>query len=285
MLNDLYQTLDPIAFSIGPFTARWYGIAYALGFILAAVVIYFVGKRWKMRFDMSSICTIIICAVVGVIIGGRLGYVLVYNGAFYAAHPLEILNFSNGGMSFHGGLVGALLAGIVAARLVKMPYLSLVDVAIIGVPIGLFFGRCANFVNGELWGAVTDLPWGVVFGGSAGLEPRHPSQLYEATLEGLVLFCVLFAMSLKKPPFPQGTYIGAFFLGYGVFRFLVEFIRQPDLQIGYLFGDWFTMGQLLSLPLVIAGIFLLLYAYVKKRPQVGPRPSENEEDTHETAIL
>ena len=179
MLNDLYQTLDPIAFSIGPFSARWYGIAYALGFLLAAVVIYFVGKRWKMRFDFENICVVIICAMVGVIIGGRLGYVLVYNGSFYAAHPLEVLNFANGGMSFHGGLVGALLAGIVAAKIIKMPYLSLLDVAIIGVPIGLFFGRCANFVNGELWGAPTDLPWGVVFGGSAGMVPRHPSQLYE----------------------------------------------------------------------------------------------------------
>lgn len=285
MLNDLYQTLDPIAFSIGPFAARWYGIAYALGFILAAVVIYFVGKRWKMHFDLNSLCTVVICAMVGVIVGGRLGYVLVYNGAFYAAHPLEILNFAQGGMSFHGGLVGALLAGIVAAKLIKMPYLSLVDVAIIGVPIGLFFGRCANFVNGELWGAPTDLPWGVVFGGAAGLEPRHPSQLYEALLEGVVLFVVLFVMALKKPPFPRGAYLGTFLLGYGVFRFLVEFIRQPDAQIGYLFGDWFTMGQLLSLPLVIAGVILLIYAYVKKRPQVGPRIYEEEEKHHETSVL
>lgn len=285
MLNDLYQTLDPIAFSIGPFTARWYGIAYALGFILAAAVIYFVGKRWKMRFDMNALCTVIICAMVGVILGGRLGYVLIYNNAFYAAHPFEILNFANGGMSFHGGLVGALLMGIVAARMVKMPYLSLVDVAIIGVPIGLFFGRCANFVNGELWGAPTDLPWGVIFGGSAGLEPRHPSQLYEALLEGLVLFIVLFAMSFKKPPFPRGSYFGTFLLGYGVFRFLVEFIRQPDAQIGYLFGDWFTMGQLLSVPLILVGIFLLIYGGVTKKPQIGPYSLRKEEETHETTVL
>lgn len=285
MLNDIYQILDPIAFSLGPFTARWYGIAYALGFLLAAAAIYFVGKRWKMKFDLNSLCTVIICAMVGVILGGRLGYVLIYNNAFYAANPLEILNFSNGGMSFHGGLIGALLAGIVAARLIKMPYLSLVDVAIIGVPIGLFFGRCANFVNGELWGAPTDLPWGVVFGGSAGIVPRHPSQLYEALLEGLVLFVILYTMSFKKPPFPRGSYIGTFLLGYGIFRFLVEFIRQPDAQIGYLFGDWFTMGQLLSLPLIVIGIFLLIYACVKKRPQVGPHASETEEESHETTVL
>lgn len=285
MLNDFYQTLDPIAFSIGPFTARWYGIAYALGFLLAAVVIYLVGKRWKMRFDLNSICIVIICAMIGVIIGGRLGYVILYNGAFYAANPLEIFNFANGGMSFHGGLIGALLAGIVAAKLIKMPYLSLVDVAIIGVPIGLFFGRCANFVNGELWGAPTDLPWGVIFGGAAGIVPRHPSQLYEALLEGVVLFMVLIVLSLKRPPFPRGTYLGTFLLGYGIFRFLVEFIRQPDVQIGYLFGDWFTMGQLLSLPLVAIGIILLIYASVTRKPQVGPPSFEKEEESHETAIF
>ena len=202
----------------------------------------------------------------GVIIGGRLGYVLVYNGPFYAAHPLEVLNFANGGMSFHGGLVGALLAGIVAAKIIKMPYLSLLDVAIIGVPIGLFFGRCANFVNG------------VVFGGSAGMMPRHPSQLYEALLEGAVLFAILFAMSFKKPPFPRGTYIGTFLVGYGIFRFLVEFIRQPDAQIGYLLGDWFTMGQLLSIPLIVAGAIVLIYACVTKRPQEGPYSLVNEEE-------
>ena len=285
MLNDLYQTLVPIAFTIGPFTARWYGIAYALGFLLAAAVIYFVGKRWKMRFDLNSICIVIICAMVGVIIGGRLGYVVVYNGAFYAANPLEIFDFAQGGMSFHGGLVGALLAGIVAAKIIKMPYLSLVDVAIIGVPIGLFFGRCANFINGELWGAPTDLPWGVVFGGSAGSIARHPSQLYEALLEGVVRFIVLYALSFKRPPYSRGTYLGTFLLGYGIFRFLVEFIRQPDAQIGYLFGDWFTMGQLLSLPLIVIGIILLIYAYMTKRPQVGPQAFEKEEEFHETTIL
>ena len=269
MLNDLYQTLDPIAFSIGPFSARWYGIAYALGFLLAAVVIYFVGKRWKMRFDFENICVVIICAMVGVIIGGRLGYVLVYNGPFYAAHPLEVLNFANGGMSFHGGLVGALLAGIVAAKIIKIPYLSLLDVAIIGVPIGLFFGRCANFVNGELWGAPTDLPWGVVFGGSAGMMPRHPSQLYEALLEGVLLFIALYALSRKCPPRPQGTFLGVFLIGYGLCRFLVEFVRQPDAQIGYLWGGWLTMGQVLSAPLVIVGVCVLIYAVRAKKPQQG----------------
>ena len=140
---------------------------------------------------------------------------------------------------------------------------------VIAAPIGLFLGRCANFVNGELWGAYTDLPWGVVFGGSAGMLPRHPSQLYEALLEGVVLFIILFALSRKLPPRPRGTFLGVFLTLYGCFRFLVEFVRQPDAQIGYLYGDWLTMGQVLSVPLIIAGIIVFVYACKKQLPQQG----------------
>jgi len=271
MLNEIYQLLNPVAFTIGPFSARWYGIAYILGFICAAFVIYKVGKHWKLKFDFDSICVILICAMVGVIIGGRLGYVLFYNFEMYAANPLEIFNFSHGGMSFHGGFVGALLTGIVAAKIIKMPYLTLVDLAVIGVPLGLIFGRVANFINGELWGAPTGLPWGVIFGGIAGMEPRHPSQLYEALLEGVLLFIVLFALARKTPPRPRGTFFGVFMLGYGICRFLIEFVRQPDAQLGYLWGGWLTMGQVLSLPLVIAGVALLVYAFKTRRPQEGPK--------------
>lgn len=271
MLNEIYQSLNPVAFTIGPFSARWYGIAYVLGFICAAFVIYKVGKHWKLKFDFDSICVILICAMVGVIIGGRLGYVLFYNFEMYAANPLEIFNFSHGGMSFHGGFVGALLAGIVAAKIIKMPYLTLVDLAVIGVPLGLIFGRVANFINGELWGAPTGLPWGVIFGGIAGMEPRHPSQLYEALLEGVLLFIVLFALARKTPPRPRGTFFGVFMLGYGICRFLIEFVRQPDAQLGYLWGGWLTMGQVLSFPLVIAGVALLVYAFKTRRPQEGPK--------------
>ncbi|MEE0343425.1 MAG: prolipoprotein diacylglyceryl transferase [Eggerthellaceae bacterium] len=274
MLNELYQSLDPIAFTIGPFTARWYGLAYVAGFLCAIAIMYVVGKRWKTRFDFDSLCIVLLCAMIGVIVGGRLGYVLFYNFEMYAADPLSILNFSRGGMSFHGGFVGALIAGIVASRIIKMPFLSLVDLAMIGVPLGLLFGRCANFINGELWGAPTDLPWGVVFGGAAGTEPRHPSQLYEAFFEGIVLFIVLFVLSRKQPPFPQGTYSGVFMLGYGICRFMVEFIREPDVQLGYLWGGWLTMGQVLSLPLILAGIALLIYAWKTKKPQDGPHYNE-----------
>lgn len=274
MLNELYQSLDPIAFTIGPFTARWYGLAYVAGFLCAIAIMYVVGKRWKTRFDFDSLCIVLLCAMIGVIVGGRLGYVLFYNFEMYAADPLSILNFSRGGMSFHGGFVGALIAGIVASRIIKMPFLSLVDLAMIGVPLGLLFGRCANFINGELWGAPTDLPWGVVFGGAAGTEPRHPSQLYEAFFEGIVLFVVLFVLSRKQPPLPQGTYSGVFMLGYGICRFMVEFIREPDVQLGYLWGGWLTMGQVLSLPLILAGIALLIYAWKTKKPQDSPHYNE-----------
>lgn len=271
MLNELFQSLDPVAFTIGPLSARWYGLAYVAGFIYAIAIMYVVGKRWKMRFNFDSLTIVLLAAMIGVIVGGRLGYVLFYNFDMYAANPLLILNFSRGGMSFHGGFVGAIIAAVIASRIIKMPFLSLVDLAMIGVPIGLFFGRCANFVNGELWGAPTDLPWGVVFGGSAGSEPRHPSQLYEAFFEGIVLFVILFALSRKQPPFPRGTYTGVFMLGYGICRFMVEFIREPDVQLGYLWGGWLTMGQVLSLPLILVGIALLVYAYKTNLPQDGPK--------------
>lgn len=269
MLNQLYQMLDPVAFSIGPFSVRWYGIAYILGFACAAFVIVRTAKRWQISLDVDSLMTVLLGAIIGIIVGARLFYCVFYGDGYYFEHPMEILAFSQGGMSFHGGLIGALLSGLVTARMIGVPYLTLADMAVVGAPLGLLFGRCANFVNGELWGAVTDAPWGVVFGGAAGTLPRHPSQLYEAFLEGIVLFVVLYALSRKMPPRPQGTFLGVFLTGYGLARIAVEFVRQPDAQLGYLFGDWLTMGMVLSFPLVIAGIALLVHAVVKKRPQQG----------------
>lgn len=269
MLNDIYQGLDPIAFSLGPLVVRWYGLAYVLGFVCAAAIIYFVAKRWKLGMSEDNLLTLMVCAIVGVVLGARIGYVLFYGDGYYLSHPLEILAFNQGGMSFHGGLVGLLVGGAVAARMTRIPFLTLADLGSIAAPIGLFFGRCANFVNGELWGAPTSLPWGVVFGGTAGVMPRHPSQLYEALLEGVVLFCVLYILSRKQPPRPQGTFLGVFLVGYGLFRFLIEFVRQPDAQIGYLWGGWLTMGQVLSVPLMVAGACALVYAVRVKKPQKG----------------
>lgn len=271
MLNDIYQGLDPIAFSLGPLVVRWYGLAYVLGFVCAAAIIYFVAKRWKLGMSEDNLLTLMVCAIVGVVLGARIGYVLFYGDGYYLSHPLEILAFNQGGMSFHGGLVGLLIGGAVAARMTRIPFLTLADLGSIAAPIGLFFGRCANFVNGELWGAPTDGPLGVVFGGAAGMMPRHPSQLYEAVLEGLVIFCILFALSRKYPPRPQGTFLGAFLVLYGIFRFLIEFVREPDVQLGYLWGGWLTMGQVLSAPLIVVGIALLIYAARTRRPQEGPR--------------
>lgn len=217
----------------------------------------------------------VFCVIFGVILGGRLGYVLVYGDGYYLQHPEKILAFNEGGMSFHGGLVGVIIGGVIAAKITKIPFLTLADMGVVGVPIGLFFGRCANFINGELWGAPTDMPWGVVFGGAAGTMPRHPSQLYEALLEGVVLFIILFALSRKTPARPRGTFFGTFLLFYGLFRFTIEFIRQPDAQIGYLLGtQWFTMGQALSIPLMVAGVVFLIYAWKTKKPQMGLPDSE-----------
>ena len=271
MLNVIYQGLDPIAFSLGPLVVRWYGLAYVLGFVCAAAIIYFVAKRWKLGMSEDNLLTLMVCAIVGVVLGARIGYVLFYGDGYYLSHPLEILAFNQGGMSFHGGLVGLLIGGAVAARMTRIPFLTLADLGSIAAPIGLFFGRCANFVNGELWGAPTDGPLGVVFGGAAGMMPRHPSQLYEAVLEGIVIFCVLFALSRKRPPRPQGTFLGAFLVLYGIFRFLIEFVREPDVQLGYLWGGWLTMGQVLSAPLIVAGIALLIYAARTRHPQAGPQ--------------
>ena len=273
MLNEIYQQLDPIAFSLGPFSVRWYGLAYVLGFACCILIIHLVAKRWKINLDVDSLLTVAVCVIFGVILGARLGYVLFYGDGYYFEHPLEILAFSKGGMSFHGGLCGAVLGGYIASRFIHMPFLSLADLGAIAAPIGLFFGRCANFINGELWGAHTDAAWGVVFGGSAGLLPRHPTQLYEAFLEGIVLLIVLYLLSRKTPPLPQGSFLGFFLCLYGVFRFLIEFVRQPDAQLGYLWGDWFTMGQLLSVPLVLAGIALLVFAYKKRLSQEGCKPA------------
>lgn len=269
MLDALYHGIDPVALSLGPLTIRWYGIAYVLGFICAALIVWRVARRWRVSVDVDSLLTIMICVIVGVIVGGRLGYVLFYGDGYYLAHPLEIVMFNKGGMSFHGGLVGALVSGIPAARLTRIPYLTLADLGCIAAPVGLFFGRCANFINGELWGAPTDAPWGVVFGGAAGLMPRHPSQLYEALLEGVVIFCVLYALSRRVPPRPRGTFLGVFLLMYGTFRFLVEFVREPDAQLGYLWGGWLTMGQVLSVPLVLVGAGVLAYALSRRLPQRG----------------
>ena len=275
MLNTIYHSIDPVAFSAGPFTVRWYGLAYMVGFLVAAFLMYRTARRWKLNFNFDALLTLILCLIIGVILGGRLGYVLFYGGGYYLEHPTEILMFNQGGMSFHGGLIGAVVAEIIGARIAGMPLATVGDLLVIAAPVGLFLGRCANFINGELWGATTDLPWGVVFGGTAGSVPRHPSQLYEALLEGVLMFIILYTLSRKMPPRPRGTFIGLFLVLYGIFRFLIEFVRQPDAHIGYLAGGWLTMGQVLSLPLIVVGIVVLAWAARMKLPQCGLADAQN----------
>lgn len=268
MLNELYQSLDPVAISAGPITIYWYGIAYIVGAIITGVVMYRTQRRWGLNLTIDDLVSVVVGVVFGLIIGARLFYVIFYGGGYYLAHPLEIFAVNEGGMSFHGGLVGGIVGGTIACHIYKISAWTIADLAVCGAPLALMLGRFANFVNGELWGKPTDLPWGVVFGGTAGTMPRHPSQLYEALLEGVVLFCVLQVLSRRKPVLPQGTFMGVFVMGYGIVRFLVEFVRVPDAQLGYLLGGVITMGQLLSLPLVVVGIALIIYAHRKAHPQV-----------------
>lgn len=258
MLNDIYQALDPVAFSIGAVQVRWYGLAYIAGFVLAGLTMYLTGRRWRLGLRGDDVLMVVVSVALGVIVGARLFYVLFYNLPYYLAHPLHVFMFTEGGMSFHGGLAGALVGGYVACRCLRISFVTIADLAVIGAPLGLFFGRIANFINGELWGKPTDLPWGVAFETGGGVM-RHPSQLYEALLEGLVIFLVLIVLSRKVPARPRGTFIGTFLVLYGVFRFLIEFVRMPDEQLGYLFGP-ITMGQLLSVPLIVAGVVVLVAA-------------------------
>ena len=267
MLTELYQSLDPVALSVGPITIYWYGVAYVVGAAICGVMMWRTQRRWGLNITQDDLMMVVFGAVIGLVIGARLFYVVFYGGGYYWSHPLEIFMTNHGGMSFHGGLVGGILGGIIVCRAYKLSAWTMADLAIIGVPIALCLGRCANFVNGELWGKPTDLPWGVVFGGAAGDMPRHPSQLYEAFLEGIVLFTILYVLSRRKPPLPQGAYMGVFVLGYGIVRFLVEFVRVPDAQLGYLFGGVITMGQLLSLPLVFIGAGVIAYALHANRSQ------------------
>jgi phosphatidylglycerol:prolipoprotein diacylglycerol transferase len=268
LLNDLYLALDPVAFWIGPFAVRWYGLAYILGILAGGFVLLRVCKRWQIRFTLDALLTLFVAAIVGIIGGARLGYVLFYGAGFYFEHPLEIVAFVNGGMSFHGGVIGMVVALLVASRLLKLPFATLGDLVAIVAPLGLLLGRLANFINGELWGAPTTLPWGVEFASGGGIA-RHPTQLYEALLEGVVLFVLMMLLARRKPPLPRGSYMGVFLILYGVFRIAVEFVREPDVQLGYLAGGWLTMGMVLCLPMLAIGAALLVYARKTRHPQEG----------------
>ncbi len=258
--------IDPVAISLGPVKVHWYGLMYVAGFVGG----WWLGRYRAMKPDSGwsrhEVLDLVFYLAIGVIAGGRLGYVLFYNFGYYLRHPLEIFFIWTGGMSFHGGLLGVMLALWLFGRHTRRPFLAVADFFVPLAPVGLFTGRVGNFINQELWGRVTDVPWGVVFR-TGGPLPRHPSQLYEALLEGIVLFVALWLFSAR--PRPVGAVSGLFLLLYGVFRFAVEFVREPDAHIGYLALGWFTMGQLLSLPMIIGGLALIGWSYYGQRAQAA----------------
>jgi len=252
-----YPDIDPVALALGPIKIHWY------------VVTAWLLLRWRAKenplpgWKQDHIDDMVFFATLGIIVGGRLGSVLFYNLPYYLDHPIDIFKINQGGMSFHGGLIGVLLAMVWIARKTNSNFFQVTDFIAPVVPIGLGCGRIGNFINGELWGAPSSVPWAMIFPGSAaGGVPRHPSQLYEALLEGLLLFVILWIYSAK--PRPKMAVSGLFLLGYGIFRFGVEFVREPDAHLGYLAFEWVTMGQVLSSPMIILGIVLLIWAYKKK---------------------
>lgn len=247
--------IDPIAFSLGPLQVRWYGLMYLLGFAVGGLLGVYRAARPASEWKPAEVWDLLFYVALGVVIGGRIGYCLLYQPAYYLSKPWEILYVWSGGMSFHGGVLGVLFALWWFARRVRRHVLEVADFAVPLMPLGLMAGRIGNFINQELWGRVSDAPWAMVFVG-AGERPRHPSQLYEALLEGLLLFVVVWVYSAA--PRRAGAVSGLFLLGYGVARFGVEFFREPDAFLGYVAFDSLTMGQLLSLPMVAFGLFLLL---------------------------
>ena len=254
----LYPEFDPVLFSIGPFAIRWYALAYIVSILAGWQYCRRIALRPPSLVKPEALDDFMAWAVLGVVLGGRLGYVLFYKPLHYLENPLEIVQIWEGGMSFHGGLIGVLAAIALFARRQGVSFFTLADLIAAATPIGLLLGRIANFINGELYGrpADPDLPWAMVFPASDG-QPRHPSQLYEAALEGLVLFCLLYLAVRAGALVRTGLLSGLFLIGYGLARVVVEFFREPDAHLGFLFAGA-TMGQLLSLPMVLAGLYLAI---------------------------
>jgi phosphatidylglycerol---prolipoprotein diacylglyceryl transferase len=260
-----YPHINPVAFSAGPVKVHWYGLMYLLAFSIAWCLGQYRKKQhWTPVNTMTQVSDILFYGIIGVLLGGRIGYMLFYDFFNFIHHPWIIIQVWDGGMSFHGGLIGSALGMIYAKYKLKCRFLDLTDFFAPIVPLGLFCGRIGNFINGELWGRVTTSKIGMVFP-NAGPLPRYPSQLIEASLEGILLFVILWIYSLK--PRKSGALSAWFLILYGIFRITVEFFRQPDSQIGFIAWGWLTMGQLLSLPLILVGIILLIIPFKKSSNQ------------------
>jgi phosphatidylglycerol:prolipoprotein diacylglycerol transferase len=249
----VFPNIDPVAFSLGPIQVHWYGLMYLLGFFIAWVLARWRAKHYHLDWNTEQISDLIFYAALGVIIGGRLGYMLFYNTQQFVTQPWVLFKLWEGGMSFHGGLLGVAVALWLFARKIGKPFLEVGDFIAPLVPLGLAAGRAGNFINGELWGRITDVPWAMIFPNSDG-QPRHPSQLYELALEGILLFVVVWWYAAR--PRAAGCVSAVFLMGYALCRLIAECFRQPDSQLGFLVLNWLTMGQLLSIPMLIAGLWL-----------------------------
>jgi phosphatidylglycerol:prolipoprotein diacylglycerol transferase len=259
--------IDPILIELGPIRVSWYGLMYIFGFIASYFLVRYQMKRKDFGVSKLDVENLYFYLILGLIIGARLGYVLFYDLKMYLQNPLEIIRIDHGGMSFHGGLIGVLVVGILFCWKNKKSFGKIADLFIVTAPIGLGLGRIGNFINGELYGRVTQVPWGMVFP-KGGPLPRHPSQLYESALEGGILFLILWFLKGKK--LPDGGLLALFLSLYGLFRFFVELFREPDPQLGFILGP-FTMGQTLSAFMIVGGILLLAYLRKKQPQPVPPR--------------
>jgi len=258
-----YPEIDPVAFSIGPLSVHWYGLMYLMAFAAAwGLGLYRARLSWT-PVAPKQVEDFVFYSAMGVVIGGRLGYVFFYNFAEFLNDPLWLFRVWEGGMSFHGGLLGVVVAVWMFARKIGQPFLKVMDFGAVLVPTGLLFGRIGNFIGQELWGRETDVAWGMVFPADPEQLVRHPSQLYEAFFEGFVIFCVLFWFSRK--PRPAGAVCSLFLILYGAFRFGVEFFREPDAHIQFDLFDWVTRGQILSTPMIIVGVLFMVGAYMHNK--------------------
>ncbi|MCU1756420.1 prolipoprotein diacylglyceryl transferase [Pseudomonas helleri] len=254
-----YPQIDPVALAIGPLKIHWYGLMYLIGIGAAWLILSRRLNRFDPTWDKEKLSDLVFWVAMGVIVGGRLGYVLFYDLSAYIANPLLIFEVWKGGMAFHGGLIGVMLATWWFGKRNGKSFFQILDFIAPVVPIGLGAGRIGNFINGELWGKVSDVPWAMIFPTDPQQLARHPSQLYQFALEGVALFLVLWLYSRK--PRPTMAVSGMFALFYGIFRFIVEFVRLPDAQLGYLAFGWVTMGQILCIPMIAGGLFLIWLAY------------------------
>ncbi len=251
-----YPHIDPVIIQVGPVAVRWYGMMYLLGFVSGRfLVVHRIKRSGNVSVTVDQIDTLFVYLILGLVLGARLGYVVFYDLSVYLRNPIEIFSVWHGGMSFHGGLIGCLIAGLIFTRKYKKDFWELSDLVIVTAPIGLGLGRLGNFINGELYGRVTTVPWGMVFPGGGPL-PRHPSQIYELLLEGVVLFVILWSLSSRG--LRSGKITASFIIFYGLFRIIAEFFREPDPQIGYILG-FVTMGQILSALMMVAGVVIYFY--------------------------